>query len=260
MVHGLVLTLPCARQGPPAQAPKPRLSTELNAHIGHRQWAGRGCRPGNLGANSRLFGRVAAGPSTHGGIMKASPARASLYAEHMATPDFADRLPLHDRRHPPDGAAAYAGASAEAGLACGCCRPRKRARGRAGRGRLILPRPRTLQPSAGSSRTSLTAAIRRARPDQWPPYASLVCAGSDGHNAARQIERIPPAGAAAWPSRSSCAPCAEPQAILAPKQIRDEELVECRALGAARLRVWAGGLLAAVPHGLDDSTGAVSAT
>ncbi len=67
------------------------------------------------------------------------------------------------------------------------------------------------------------------------PYASLVCAGSDGHNAARQIERI----ATGWRLRAVaeplivCTHAQTPQAILAPKQIRDEELVHCRALGAA---------------------------
>src|SRR5690606_16254068 len=65
------------------------------------------------------------------------------------------------------------------------------------------------------------------------PYASLICAGSDGHNAARQIERI----ATGWRLR----PIAEPiiicthaqttQAILAPKHIDEEALEQCRTLG-----------------------------
>ena len=67
------------------------------------------------------------------------------------------------------------------------------------------------------------------------PYASLVCAGSDGNNAARQIERI----ATGWRLRAVAEPlivctfAQTPEAILAPKQISDEELVHCRALGAA---------------------------
>lgn len=67
------------------------------------------------------------------------------------------------------------------------------------------------------------------------PYASLICAGSDGHGAARQIERI----ATGWRLR----PIAEPlivcthaqtrEAILAPKQIGPEDQERCRALGEA---------------------------
>ena len=67
------------------------------------------------------------------------------------------------------------------------------------------------------------------------PYASLICAGSDGHNAARQIERI----ATGWRLK----PVAEPlivcthaqttQAILAPKHIGTDELERCQALGEA---------------------------
>ncbi|MDB5742427.1 MAG: flavodoxin/nitric oxide synthase [Polaromonas sp.] len=66
-------------------------------------------------------------------------------------------------------------------------------------------------------------------------YASLICAGSDGHNAAKQIERI----ATGWRLK----PMAEPlivcthaqttQAILAPKHIAAEELERCRTLGEA---------------------------
>lgn len=67
------------------------------------------------------------------------------------------------------------------------------------------------------------------------PYASLICAGSDGQNAARQIARI----ATGWRLK----PVAEPliicthaqttEAILAPKRIAATELEQCRALGEA---------------------------
>ena len=67
------------------------------------------------------------------------------------------------------------------------------------------------------------------------PYACLICAGSDGQNAARQIARI----ATGWRLK----PVAEPliicthaqttEAILAPKQIAAAELEQCRALGEA---------------------------
>lgn len=73
--------------------------------------------------------------------------------------------------------------------------------------------------------------------DQVPgrPYAALVCAGSDGHNAARQIERI----ATGWrlravaPTLIVCTHAQTPQAILAPKQIAQDDLDRCHALGAA---------------------------
>jgi multimeric flavodoxin WrbA len=67
------------------------------------------------------------------------------------------------------------------------------------------------------------------------PYATLICAGSDGQNAARQIARI----ATGWRLR----PVAEPliicthaqtaEAILAPKTIGAADLNRCRELGAA---------------------------
>ena len=67
------------------------------------------------------------------------------------------------------------------------------------------------------------------------PYACLICAGSDGQNAARQITRI----ATGWRLK----PVAEPliicthaqttEAILAPKRIAAAELEQCRALGEA---------------------------
>jgi len=65
------------------------------------------------------------------------------------------------------------------------------------------------------------------------PYASLICAGSDGHNAARQIERI----ATGWRLRPVaeplivCTHAQTPEAILAPKHIGEDELMACRALG-----------------------------
>jgi len=67
------------------------------------------------------------------------------------------------------------------------------------------------------------------------PYALLVCAGSDGTNAVRQVERI----ATGWrlarvaPSTIVCTHAQTPEAILAPKRIAAEELDRCRELGAA---------------------------
>lgn len=66
------------------------------------------------------------------------------------------------------------------------------------------------------------------------PYAALVCAGSDGRNAARQIERI----ATGWRLRAVAAPlivCTHaetPEAILSPKVIGVDDLGRCEEIGA----------------------------
>lgn len=66
------------------------------------------------------------------------------------------------------------------------------------------------------------------------PYATLICAGSDGENAARQIRRI----AAGWRLRPIAEPvivCTHsqtPEAILAPKQIGAHDLQRCEEIGA----------------------------
>jgi multimeric flavodoxin WrbA len=67
------------------------------------------------------------------------------------------------------------------------------------------------------------------------PYATLICAGSDGQNAARQIERI----AKGWrlklvaPTLIVCTHAQTPEEILRPKQISPEDLQSCREIGAA---------------------------
>jgi multimeric flavodoxin WrbA len=67
------------------------------------------------------------------------------------------------------------------------------------------------------------------------PYASLICAGSDGHNAAKQIDRI----ATGWRLKSVaeplivCTHAQTTQAILAPKVIAPDELARCQTLGEA---------------------------
>lgn len=64
-------------------------------------------------------------------------------------------------------------------------------------------------------------------------YASVVCAGSDGQNAARQIARI----ATGWRLREVALPliihtnAQTPEAILALKQIPQEALMRCEELG-----------------------------
>jgi len=66
------------------------------------------------------------------------------------------------------------------------------------------------------------------------PYATLICAGSDGSNAARQIERI----ATGWRLKAIadpviiCTHAQTPEAILKPKQISSGDLARCEELGA----------------------------
>ena len=66
------------------------------------------------------------------------------------------------------------------------------------------------------------------------PYVVLICAGSDGRNAAQQIERI----ATGWRLRPIAAPlivCTHaqtPEEILRPKQISEAHLKQCEELGA----------------------------
>ncbi len=69
---------------------------------------------------------------------------------------------------------------------------------------------------------------------QGRPYATLICAGSDGSNAARQIERI----ATGWrlkevaPPVIVCTHAQTPAEILKPKHIRSEDLARCEEIGA----------------------------
>lgn len=66
------------------------------------------------------------------------------------------------------------------------------------------------------------------------PYATLVCAGSDGTSAARQIERI----ATGWRLKQVVAPlivCTHaqtPAEILRPKRIETVDLARCEEIGA----------------------------
>lgn len=66
------------------------------------------------------------------------------------------------------------------------------------------------------------------------PYASLICAGSDGSNAARQIARI----ATGWRLKPVADPlivrthAQTPEAILAPKRLASDALARCREIGA----------------------------
>ena len=67
------------------------------------------------------------------------------------------------------------------------------------------------------------------------PYAILVCAGSDGSNAVRQMERI----CTGWRLKTVsepmivCTHAQTPEAILAPKTIPPHELRRCEGAGQA---------------------------
>jgi NAD(P)H-dependent FMN reductase len=69
---------------------------------------------------------------------------------------------------------------------------------------------------------------------QGRPYATLICAGSDGSNAARQVERI----ATGWRLKAIALPlivCTHAQSseeILKPKSISAIDLARCEELGA----------------------------
>ena len=68
---------------------------------------------------------------------------------------------------------------------------------------------------------------------QARPYAAMVCAGSDGQGAAKQIERI----VTGWRLKAIAEPlivnvgAQTPQTILAPKALSDAQLAPCRQLG-----------------------------
>jgi multimeric flavodoxin WrbA len=66
------------------------------------------------------------------------------------------------------------------------------------------------------------------------PYATLICAGSNGHNASQQIERI----ATGWRLKAIaepiivCTHAQTPEEILRPKHIAEQDLKPCEELGA----------------------------
>jgi multimeric flavodoxin WrbA len=76
------------------------------------------------------------------------------------------------------------------------------------------------------------------------PYATLICAGSDGENAARQVRRI----VTGWRLRAIadplivCTRAQTPEAILAPKVIGAADLDRCAELGAAMAAGMASGI------------------
>ena len=79
---------------------------------------------------------------------------------------------------------------------------------------------------------------------QGRPYATMICAGSDGTGAARQIARI----ATGWRLKPIAEPliiitnAQTPEAIAAPKTISADDLARCEELGTA----FAAGLTAGI--------------
>ncbi len=76
------------------------------------------------------------------------------------------------------------------------------------------------------------------------PYATIICAGSDGENAQRQLDRI----TTGWRLKRVADPvivntaAQTPEAILAPKTIAPARLAEARDLGAALAEGLAAGI------------------
>lgn len=76
------------------------------------------------------------------------------------------------------------------------------------------------------------------------PYATIICAGSDGEGAQRQLDRI----ATGWRLKRVADPmivntaAQTPEAILAPKTIAAARLAEARALGTALAEGIAAGI------------------
>ncbi|MBC7635258.1 MAG: NAD(P)H-dependent oxidoreductase [Acetobacteraceae bacterium] len=79
---------------------------------------------------------------------------------------------------------------------------------------------------------------------QGRPYAIMICAGSDGTGAVRQMTRI----ATGWRLRPIaepliiCTRAQTPEAIAAPKIIAPEDLVRCAELGAGMAAGLAAGI------------------
>ncbi len=76
------------------------------------------------------------------------------------------------------------------------------------------------------------------------PYATIICAGSDGENAQRQLDRI----ATGWRLKRVADPlivntaAQTPDAIMAPKSIPADRLAEVRDLGGALAEGLAAGI------------------
>ncbi len=143
--------------------------------------------------------------------------------------------------------AACEGASAEPGCAVVCRRAdQAAARDVIGAQAMLFATPECLGSMAGLMKDffdrTYYAALDRV---VGRPYATIVCAGSDGQGALRQLDRI----ATGWRLRRVAEPllvithAQSAEAILAPKVIHTPELQRARELGGAlaagcALRIW----------------------
>ncbi len=132
--------------------------------------------------------------------------------------------------------AAAAGARSEPGLGVSLKRASEAdAADVLGAGGFIFATPENLAAMSGQMKDFFDrvyyAALERLN---GRPYAAMVCAGSDGRNAAQQIERI----ATGWrlkpiaPSLIVCTHAQTPDEILRAKRIEASDLKQCEVLGA----------------------------
>jgi multimeric flavodoxin WrbA len=131
--------------------------------------------------------------------------------------------------------AAAAGAGSEAGVAVSLRRaPEASAQDVLGADGYIFATPENLAGMSGMMKDffdrTYYAAFERLN---GRPFLILVCAGSDGRNAAQQIERI----TTGWRLKSIaepyivCTHAQTPEQILEPKKIGAPELAQCEDLG-----------------------------
>jgi len=132
--------------------------------------------------------------------------------------------------------AAAAGAGAEPGLRVSLLRaPDTRAADLLEADGYIFATPENLAAMSGLMKDffdrTYYAALERLN---GRPYAAMICAGSDGRNAAQQIERI----ATGWRLKAvadsliHCTHAQTPEQILKQKQIPEQALQQCKELGA----------------------------
>ena len=158
------------------------------------------------------------------------------YVAHRRDEDVSDRVSFDDRRHPSDGRGCCPWRSFRAD----CSHPPASGTGGQAADLLeadgyIFGTPENLAAIAGLMKDFFDRTYYPAL-DQVSgrPYATLICAGSDGHNAARQVERI----ATGWRLKAIaeplivCTHAQTPEAILAPKIISPDDLKRCEELGA----------------------------
>ncbi len=132
--------------------------------------------------------------------------------------------------------AAAAGARSETGLrVCLLCAADAQAADVLDAGGFIFATPENLAAMSGKMKDFFDRTYYAALDKlSGRSYATLICAGSDGRNAAQQIERI----ATGWRLRRIadpiiiCTHAQTPEEILRPKYIAEQDLRSCEELGA----------------------------